>query len=112
MGGQLRYVGNNRKQKYVTLLGQDICATTWYKIHGIPKLTFHDYMDQYKDIVSSTHENKDVKRPHLGTVQALGTITAIINETIDHMPNQMRMTALGQMDTLKFLPSGHSWKMI
>ena len=113
MGGQLHYVGNNRKQKYVTLLGQDISAIAWYKIHGIPKSTFHNYMDQYKKgIISSTYENRDVKRPRLGTMQALGTIRAIINETTNHMPNQMRMTAIGRRDTLKFLPSGHSWKMI
>ena len=69
VGGQFRYSGNNWKQKYVTLLGQDICATAWYKIHGIPKSTFHEYMDQYKKgIVSSTHGNKDVKQPRLGTV--------------------------------------------
>ena len=43
--GQFCYSGNNRKRKYVTLLGQDICATAWYKIHGIPKSTFHEYMD-------------------------------------------------------------------
>lgn len=113
VGGQFHYVGSNRKQKYVTLNGMDVCATAWYKIHGIPKLTFHEYMDQYKrGAVSSKHGNKDVKRPLLRRVQALGTITAIINETTDLMPNQMRMIAPGRMDTLKFLPSGHSWKMI
>ena len=113
VGGQFRYSGNNRKRKYVTLLGQDIYATAWYKIHGIPKSTFHEYMDQYKKgIVSSTHGNKDVKRPRLGTVQALSTITTIINDSTDHMPNQMRITVPGRMDTLKFLSSGHSWKKI
>ena len=113
VGGQFCYSGNNRKQKYVTLLGQDICATAWYKIHGIPKSTFHEYMDQYKKgIVSSTHRNKDVKQPRLGTMQALGTITAIINDSTDHMPNQMRITVPGRMVTLKFLLSGHSWKKI
>ena len=70
-------------------------------------------MDQYKKgIVSSTHGNKDVKRPCLRTVQALGTITAIINDSTDHMPNQMRITVRGRMDTLKFLSFGHSWKKI
>ena len=113
VGGQFCNSGNNRKRKYVTLLGRDICATAWYKINGIPKSTFHEYMDQYKKgIVSSTHGNKDVKRPRLGTVQALVTITAIINDSTDYMPNQMRITVLGRMDTLKFLPSGHSWKKI
>ena len=53
-----------------------------------------------------------MKRPRLGTVQALGTITAIINKSTDHMPNQMWITVLGRMDTLKFLSSGHSWKKI
>jgi hypothetical protein len=41
-------------------------------------------------------------------MQAMGTIAAIIEENADHMPHQMRGTVMGQMDTLKFLPSGHN----
>ena len=70
-------------------------------------------MDQYdKGVISSTHGNKDIKRPRLGTMQTLCTITAIIDGCIDHMPNQMRITTPGRVDMVKFLPSAHKWKMI
>jgi hypothetical protein len=109
MGGQLHRLGHNRKRQYVTLLGTEVCATTWRKIHSIPKSTYHSYVEQYKvGTVSSTHGNACVKRPRLGAVQAMGTIAAIIEENADHMPHQMRGTVMGQMDTLKFLPSGHN----
>ena len=51
------YVGNNQKRKFVTLMGSEVCATAWWRIHGIPKSTFHTYMDRYKrGIVTGTHE--------------------------------------------------------
>ena len=113
VGGQLHFIGNNRKQKYITLIGHEIYATARYKIHGIPKSTFHKYMEQYdKGVVLSTHGNKDIRCPCLGTVRALGTISAIVGGFTDHMPNQMRSTTPGRVDVLKFLPSGHKWKMI
>jgi hypothetical protein len=42
----------------------------------------------------------------------MDTIVAIIKENMDHMPHQMRGTVKEQIDTLKFLPSGHNWKKI
>jgi hypothetical protein len=109
VGGQLHRLGHYRKRQYETLLGTKVCTTAWQKIHSIPKSTYHSYVEQYKvGTVSSTHGNACVKRPRLGAVQAMGTIAAIIEENADHMPHQMRGTVMGQMDTLKFLPSGHN----
>jgi hypothetical protein len=109
VGGQLHRLGHNRKRQYVTLLGIEVCATAWRKIHSILKSTYHSYVEQYKGgTVSSTHGNVGVKRPWLGTVQAMDTIATIIEENVDHMPHQKRGTVKGRMDTLKFLPFGHN----
>ena len=29
VGGQMHYVGNNQKRKFVMLIGSEVCATTW-----------------------------------------------------------------------------------
>ena len=105
----MHYVGNNQKRKFVTLMGSEVCATTWWRIHGIPKSTFHTYMDQYKrGIVSWTHGNDGIKRPQLSILQVVGTIAAIIDDCADQMPNQMCGTQPGWMDTLKLILGGES----
>jgi hypothetical protein len=114
VGGQLHssdLIGG--KRKYVTLVGTEVCSVAWYTIHGIPSSTFFSYLSLFKEgVQSSTHGNRGIKRPRLGTVQAMGTIAAIVKENADLMPHQMRGTVPGRMDTLKFLPAGHNWKRI
>ena len=109
----MHYIGNNWKRKFVTLMGSKVCATTWWRIHGIPKSAFHTYMDQYKrGIVSRTHGNEGIKCPQLSNVQIVGTVAAIIDMCTDQMSHQMRVTQPRQMDTLKYIPSGETWKSI
>ena len=64
MGGQLHVVDGSPKWKYITLEGAKVCGTAWYIIHGIPKSTYHNYIEKYKEgVVSTTHGNKEIKRP-------------------------------------------------
>jgi hypothetical protein len=113
VGGQFHYVEGNRKRKYVTLSGSDVCSVAWYTIHGIRKLTFHAYMDEFRrGVISGTHGNKGIKRPRLATIQAMGSMTSIINDSADQMPHQMWSVGNGRIDTLKFLPAGNNWKQI
>jgi hypothetical protein len=113
VGGQLHYLDGNRKLKYITLQGEEVCGTAWYIIHGVPKSTYHSYVEMFKDgIVSATHGNKGIKRPRIRTVQVTGTMKAIIDENADKMPHQMRGIGNGRVDTLKFLPAGRNWKRV
>ena len=63
-------------------------------------------------MVSGAHENKGIKRPRIGTVQAMGTMAAIIHDNTDLMPHQMRGIGNGRVDTLKFLPAENNWKRV
>ena len=56
--------------------------------------------------------NKGIKRARLAIVQAMGSMTSIINGNADQMPHQMRNVGNGRIDTLKFLPAGNNWKHI
>ena len=109
----MHYVENNRKRKFVTLIGLEVCATVWWRIHGIPNSTFHTYTHQYKrGIVLGTHDNEGIKGPRLSSVQAVDAVATIIDERADQMPHQMHITQSGQMDTLKSIPGGETWKLI
>ena len=46
-GGQMHSVHGDRRRKYLTLHGVEVCATAWYLIHGISKSTFHSYVQRY-----------------------------------------------------------------
>ena len=70
-------------------------------------------MDDYRrGVINGTHGNKGIKRPRLATVQAMGSMSSIINDSSDQMPHQMRSVGNGRVDTLKFLPAGNNWKQI
>lgn len=100
--------------KFMTLMGLEVCTTAWYKIHGIAKSTFHGYIRNFKEgVLSGQHGNKGIKRPRIGTVQAMGTIAAIVSENADQMPNQMRGTGKPhRIDTLKYLPALNNWTKV
>ena len=105
VGGDLR--------KYFTLHGLEVCTTAWYLIHGVPKSTFHSYVQRYNEgILSTAHGNKGYKQPRIGTVQIMGTIDVIVKENADQMPHQMRGIEHGRVDTLKYLPAGNNWKRV
>ena len=81
--------------------------------HGIPKSTFHSYVQRYNEgVLSTTHRNTGCKRPWIGTVQVMGTIAAIVKENANQMPHQMRGIGHGRVDTLKYLPIGNNWKRV
>ena len=63
-------------------------------------------------MVYGAYGNKGIKRPRIGTVQAMGTMAAIIHDNADRMPHQMRGIGNGQVDTLKFLPARNNWKHV
>ena len=112
-GGQMHSVHGDCRRKYLTLHGVEVCATAWYLIHGIPKSTFHSYVQRYNEgVLSTAHGNRGCKRPRIGTVQVMGTIAAIVKENADHMPHQMRGIGHGRVDTLKYLPTGNNWKRV
>ena len=99
-------VDGDRRRKYLTLHGVELCVTTWYLIHGIPKSTFHSYVQRYNErVLSTTHGNRGCKRPWIRTVQVMGTIATIVKENADQMPHQMRGIGYGRVDTLKYLPA-------
>ena len=107
VGGQLHLVGAKRKWKYIMLEGVEVCDTAWYIIHGIPKSTYHNYIEKYKEgVLLSTHGNKGIKRPRFRTVQVTGTIKAIVESSSDQMPHQMRAIGNRRVDTLKYLLAG------
>ena len=113
VGGQLHVLSTNWKRKYVTLEGKEVCGTAWYIIHGIPKSTYHNYIEKYKEgVLSSTHGNKGIKRPRMRTIQSTSTIKAIVDSNSDQMPHQMRAIGNGRVDTLKYLPAGNNWKRV
>ena len=101
------------RRKYFALHGVEVCATAWYLIHGIPKSTFHSYVQRYNEgVLSTAHRKKGCKRLRIGTVQVMGTIAAIMKENADQMPHQMRGIGHGRVDTLKYLPAGNNWKRV
>ena len=113
IGGQLHTIDGIYKHKYITLEGVEVCGTTWYIIHGIPKSTYHNYIKKYHEgMVSGALENKRIKQPRIGTVQAMGTMAAIIHDNTDLMPHQMHGIGNGRVDTLKFFPVGKNWKRV
>ena len=113
VGGQLRRVDGNKKRKYITLEGVEVCGTAWYIIHGLSKSCYHNYIDKYQQgVVSTTHGNRGVRRSRVGVVQVTGTMEAIINSNADQMPHQMRGVGNGRVDTLKYLPASNNWKRI
>ena len=106
-------VDGDRRRKYLTLYGVEVCVTAWYLIHGIPKSTFHSYVQGYNEgVLSTSHGNRGCNRPRIGTVQVMGTIAAIVKENADQMPHQMRGIGHGRVDTLKYLHAGNNWKRV
>ena len=106
-------VDGDRRRKYLTLHGVEVCATVWYLIHSIPKSTFHSYVQGYnKGILSTAQRNRGCKRPRIRIVQAMGTIAAIVKENADHMLHQMQGIGHERVDTLKYLLAGNNWKRV
>ena len=84
MKRQMHSADGDRRRKYLMLHGVEVCTIAWYLIHGIPKSTFHSYVQRYnKGVISTAHGNKGCKRPRIGIVQVMDTITTIMKENAD-----------------------------
>ena len=93
-------VDNDRRRKYLTLHGMEVCTIVWYLIHGILKSTFHSYVQRYNEgILSTVHGNRGCKQSRIGTIQVIGTIAAIVKENADQMPHQMQGIDHGRVGT-------------
>ena len=69
VGGQMHSVDGDHRRKYLTLHGVKVCVIAWYLIHGIPKFTFHSYVQRYNErVLSIAHGNRGCKRSWIGTV--------------------------------------------
>ena len=109
----MHLVDGDHRRKYLTLHGVEVCETAWYLIHGIPKSTFHSYVQKYNEgVPSTTHGNRVCKQPRIKTVQLMGTIAAIVKENADQMPHQMQGIGHGRVDILKYLPTSKNWKQV
>ena len=110
--GQLHKREGMRK-KYVTLEGQEVCETAWWQIHGISRATYLEWKRQARlGYINSTHGNQGMKRPRPHTIQAEGTIMAIVRQNADLMPTQMKGIGRKRQDIRKVLPSPWNWKAI
>ena len=99
----MHFINGDEKRKYIILHGLDVCATTWYLIHGIPKSTFRSYVERHNEgFLSIVHGNKSYKQLRVGIVQVMAT-ASIVKENRDHMLHQMRRIKHGRMDSLKYL---------
>ena len=54
VGGQMHSIDGDSRRRYLTLHDVVVCATAWYLIHGIPKSTFHSYVQRYNEGILST----------------------------------------------------------
>ena len=111
--GRMHSINGDCRRKYLTLHGLEVCATMWYLIHGIPKSTFHSYVQRYNEgVLSTAHGNTDCKRLQIGTVQVMGTIAAIVKKNVDQMLHQMRGIGHERVDSLIYLLTGNNWKQV
>lgn len=107
--GHLHTVPGKRKL-YVTLANVDVCEVAWYIIHGVSKSAYYSYKAAARSgRVSGSHGNSGVHRPQIHTIQARATLTTIVNENADQMPNEFRMIGKKRVAALKVLPSAMNW---
>lgn len=108
--GQLHKRDGMRK-RYVTLEGKEVCETAWWQIHGLSRATYMEWKRQARHgYLNSTHGNQGIKRPRLHTIQAEGTIMAIVRQNADLMPNQMKGIGGKRQDVRKVMPAPCNWK--
>ena len=65
----MHFINDDRRKKYLTFHGLEVCTTMWYLIHGISKSTLHSYIARYNEgILSIAHGNNDYKQLRIGTI--------------------------------------------
>ena len=99
-----------RRKKFLTLSGREVCENAWYSIHGISRAAYHKYKAAaFASRINGTHGNSGITRPRPHTIQAEANFATIIQESADHMPNEFRNIGRKQVNNLLVLPSVLNW---
>lgn len=110
---QLHSLPGKSKRKFITIESTDVCENAWYIIHGVSRASYHNYKKAARSgSITSSHGNSGQLRPRPATVQAEGTIHAIVRMNADLMPHQMKGIGGGRQDVRQVLPSTLNWKQV
>ena len=107
--GQLHSLPERRK-KFLTLSGREVCENAWYSIHGVSRAAYHKYKAAaLAGRVNGMHGNSGITRPRPHTIQAEANFATIIQENADRMPNDFRNIGRKRVNNLLVLPSALNW---
>ena len=107
--GQLHSLPERRK-KFLTLSGREVCENAWYSIHGVSRAAYHKYKAAaLAGRVNGMHGNSGITRPRPHTIQAEANFATIIQENADRMPNEYRNIGRKRVNNLLVLPSALNW---
>ena len=99
-----------RRKKFLTLSGREVCENAWYSIHGISRAAYHKYKAAaFASRVNGMHGNSGITRPRPHTIQAEANFATIIQENVDRMPNEFRNIGRKRVNNLLVLPSALNW---
>ena len=105
MQGQLHSLPERRK-KFLTLSGREVCENACYSIHGVSRVAYHKYKAAaLVGRVNGMHGNSGITRPRPHTIQAEANFATIIQENADRMPNEFRNIGRKRVNNLLVLPS-------
>ena len=107
--GQLHSLPERRK-KFLTLSGREVCENAWYSIHGVSRAAYHKYKAAaLADRINRMHGNSRITRLRPHTIQAEANFATIIQENADRMPNEFRNIGRKRVNNLLVLPSALNW---
>ena len=107
--GQLHSLLERRK-KFLTLSGREVCENAWYSIHGVFRAAYHKYKAAaLAGRINGMHGNSGITRPRPHTIQAEANFATIIQESADRMPNEYRNIERKRVNNLLVLPSALNW---
>ena len=99
-----------RRKKFLTLSGCEVCENAWYSIHGVSRAAYHKYKAAVLvGRINGTHGNSGITRPRPYTIQVEANFATIIQENADCMPNEFRIIARKRVNNLLVLPSALNW---
>ena len=103
--GQLNSLPERRK-KFLTLSGCEVCENFWYSIHGVSRVAYHKYkVAALANRINRMHGNSGITRPRPHTIQAEANFATIIQENVDRIPNEFRNIERKRVNNLLILPS-------
>ena len=107
--GQL-YSLPERRKKFLTLSGREVCENAWYSIHGVSRAAYHMYKAAaLAGRVNRTHGNSGITRPRPHTIQAKANFATIIQENADRMPNEFKNIGRKRVNNLLVLLCALNW---